>query len=61
MNINPFGLTIPHYDSYEDFYKFFEVYPKEVKEGMPIEVFPPVKPPEPEIEKEEKSLRSEEK
>lgn len=42
MNINPYSPTPPHYDSYEDFYKFFEVPPKEIKEGMPIEVFPPV-------------------
>lgn len=42
MNINPYSPTIPHYDSYEDFYKFFEVPQKEVKEGMPLEVFPPI-------------------
>lgn len=44
MNINPYSPTTPHYDSYEDFYKFFEVPPREMKEGMPFEVFPPVEP-----------------
>jgi len=53
MNINPFNLTTPHYDSYEDFYKFFEVPPKEVKEDMFLWAFPP---PEPERkERQEKS------
>jgi len=42
MNINPYSPTTPHYDSYEDFYKFFEVPPKEIKEGMPVDVFPPI-------------------
>lgn len=44
MNINPFSPTIPHYDSYDDFYKFFEVYPREVNGDMPAQVFPPIKP-----------------
>jgi hypothetical protein len=44
MNINPYSPTIPHYDSYEDFYKFFEVPQKDIKESIPIEVFPPVEP-----------------
>jgi len=44
MNINPFSPTTPHYDSYDDFYKFFEVPLKDIKEGMPVEVFPPVEP-----------------
>lgn len=44
MNINPFSLTKPHYDSYDDFYKFFEVYPKEINEGVPVGVFPPIQP-----------------
>lgn len=52
MNINPYSPTIPHYDSYEDFYKFFEAQPKEMKEGMPIEVFPPVEQPQVEKKKE---------
>ena len=42
MNINPFSPTTPHYDSYDDFYKFFEVSPKDTKEVMPIEIFPPI-------------------
>jgi len=42
MNINPYSPTTPHYDSYEDFYKFFEVSPKEFKEGVFIDVFPPI-------------------
>lgn len=42
MNINPFSPTTPHYDSYDDFYKFFEVPPRDIREGMPIEVYPPV-------------------
>jgi len=52
MNINPFSPTIPHYDSYGDFYKFFEVHPKDMKEGIPIEVFPPVEPMR--VERQEK-------
>jgi hypothetical protein len=52
MNINPYSPTAPHYDSYEDFYKFFEIVPKETKEGMLIEVFPPVE--QPRVEKREK-------
>lgn len=53
MNINPYSSTTPHYDSYEDFYKFFEVPPRDVKEGiMPIEVFPSVEPMR--VEKQEK-------
>ena len=44
MNINPYSSTTPHYDSYEDFYKFFEVPPKDIQESIPIEVFPPVEP-----------------
>lgn len=42
MNINPYSPTTPHYDSYEDFYKFFEVSIKDNKEDIPIGVFPPV-------------------
>lgn len=42
MNINPYGQTTPHYDSYEDFYKFFEVHPERAKEDVSVEVFPPV-------------------
>lgn len=42
MNINPYSQTLPHYDSYEDFYKFFEVRPEKIRENTPIEVFPPV-------------------
>lgn len=54
MNINPFSSTVPHYDSYDDFYKFFEVYPKEVSEVTPIGVFPlpipkPVEPAEKQV------------
>lgn len=45
MNINPFSPTTPHYDSYSDFYKFFEVQPKEAADVTPLEVFPPVEPP----------------
>ncbi len=45
MNINPFSITPPQYDSYEDFYKFFEVYPKEVENGVLFIVFPPVQIP----------------
>ena len=52
MNINSYILTTPHYDSYEDFYKFFEVRPKETKEGAPVEVFPFIE--EPGIEKRKK-------
>lgn len=57
MNINPFGPTKPHYDSYDDFYKFFEIYPKDVGEGMPIEVFPLVEPKQ--IEKPDKVVEDE--
>jgi hypothetical protein len=59
MNINPYNLTTPHYDSYEDFYKFFEVQPKEMKERMPIWVFPPVEQPQVEVEKKEEVLEPE--
>lgn len=53
MNINPYNQTTPHYDSYEDFYKFFEVSPREIREGfVPIEVFPPVEPGQAEEQKE---------
>lgn len=44
MNVNPFSSTTPHYDSYDDFYKFFEISPKEAEEGIFIKVFPPFKP-----------------
>ena len=57
MNINPFSLTPPNYDSYDDFYKFFEVPPKEVKETIPIEVFPPAEPTQ--VEKQEKRVETE--
>lgn len=52
MNINPFNQTTPHYDSYDDFYKFFEVPSRDIKEGIPIEVFPPIEPIQ--VEKQEK-------
>ena len=52
MNINPYSPTTPHYDSYEDFYKFFEVSPRDIREGMTIEVYPPVEPIQ--AEKQEK-------
>lgn len=42
MNINPYSPTTPHCDSYEDFYKFFEVFPKEIKEDVSFDVFPPI-------------------
>ncbi|MFH1866985.1 MAG: hypothetical protein ABIJ81_02790 [Patescibacteria group bacterium] len=58
MNINPYGLTIPHYDSYEDFYKFFEIPPKDGQESIiPIKVFPPVEPMQ--IKKQEKIVEPE--
>jgi len=58
MNINPYSPTTPHYDSYEDFYKFFEVPPKEIKEGVLIDVFPPVEPPQKEkIVKPEQDIK----
>lgn len=57
MNINPYSPTAPHYDSYEDFYKFFEVHPKETKERMPVEVFPPLKEPKIEKRKEQSKER----
>lgn len=57
MNINPFSPTTPHYDSYDDFYKFFEVSPKDIKEGMPVEVFPPIEPVR--VEEQEKIVKPE--
>jgi len=57
MNINPYSPTTPHYDSYEDFYKFFEVQPKEMKERIPIEVFPPME--QPQVEKREEMIEPE--
>jgi len=57
MNINPFSPTTPHYDSYDDFYRFFEVPPKDVKEGAPIEVFPPVEPMQ--VERQEEIVKPE--
>lgn len=60
MNINPYSLTTPHYDSYEDFYKFFEVPTKDIKEGIPIEVFPPIEQMEKEkIAKPEQDTKEE--
>lgn len=59
MNINPFGPTTPHYDSYDDFYKFFEVPPKDIKEGISLEVFPPIKPKPLHRKKQEKTIESE--
>lgn len=41
MNINPYGRTLPHYDSYDDFYKYFEVSPQQTEEdSRSIDVFP---------------------
>jgi len=57
MNINPYSPTTPHYDSYEDFYKFFEVQPKEMKERISIEVFPPME--QPQVEKREEMIEPE--
>lgn len=42
MNTNPYNSNAkPHYDSYEDFYKFFEVAPREFRGEVFPEVFPP--------------------
>jgi len=57
MNINPYGVTTPHYDSYEDFYKFFEVYPKEASNVPTVEVFPPVEVTIEKIKREEKDKK----
>jgi|GEM_PF-2929230 len=58
MNINPYNPTTPHYDSYEDFYKFFEISPREIKESVPLEVFPPVEPMQ--VERQEKKAEPKE-
>jgi len=60
MNINPYSLTTPHYDSYEDFYKFFEVPPREIKEGVSVDIFPPIEQMEKEkITKPEQDTKKE--
>lgn len=43
MNANPSNETTPHYDSYSDFYKFFEE-SSVPEDHIEIKTFPPTEP-----------------